>query len=235
MGTAASSSATSTPASPVKVKGKATVVGKKHAHPSFFNHVIIPLAFAPVMFAALLFIAREVGPKLFESTTERPAFLVLPYFGGSLGPVTLGWTIYLFRKRALSFLPGFLRKFILILPALLLFIHNFFTVLYGNINNDAYSDSLIIDVIAPPSAFKSFEYLPTEFSPAKDPTTWAHEDLIDGPHLDIKTVHDTKCGDRSFARFMYHTILPESRVVHLLEGNHIMFGGVWLMVDGKTR
>lgn len=216
-----------------KTKPQADTASKKAKRhlPSFVNHVLVPLAAAPLLFAGLVFLSRTVGPKLFASSEERPAFITLPYFGGSLGPAMLGLTIYLFRIKFLSFL-GFLRVPLILLPGLVLLAHNFFTVLYGNINNDAWSDTIMIDVIGPPGTFKPFLRIPDDFALATDAGTWAQPDVLDGPHLDVSAVHSASCGPRSFARFMYHRILPSARVHKLLLGDHVIFGGIWVMVAG---
>lgn len=212
-------------------KGGKTVAPAKN--PSILGHLVLPLAFAPVMLFALLFLAKNYCTIWFESTEERPCFLTLPYIGGSLGPFAIGLSLYLYRLPALNFLPKFLRKLLFYVPLFLLLLHNFFTVFYGNINNDAWSDSLMIDVVGPPGTFNQFKRLIPEVVQTYDATAWAHEALIDGPHLDINATRTATCGPRGFARFMYHRITPQARV-HAILGEGVMFGGIWLMVQGTS-
>ena len=217
------------PETPSKPKAQDKKKSKDvQSQPSFFNYVLVPFALAPIVFAGLIYLAGQLSTVWFAPDAQRPPFLTLPFVGGSLFPGVVGTTIYLLQSSALNFLPKILKKFIAVLPTILLILHNFFTVLYGNINNDAWSNSIVIDVIAPLSTFNSFVRLPSFIAPTENTSAWAHESIISGPHLDIQAVHDAKCGPRTFARFMYHRILPKSRL-HAILADSVMFGGIWLM------
>lgn len=219
----------SKPGTPAKPKAQDKKKSKDvQPQPSFFNYVLVPFALAPIVFAGLIYLSTQLATVWFAADPQRPPFLTLPFVGGSLFPGVVGTTIYLLKSSALNFLPKFLKKFIAVLPTIVFILHNFFTVFYGNINNDAWSNSIVIDVIAPLSAFNSFVRLPSFIAATENTTAWAHESIISGPHLDIQGVHDAQCGPRAFGRFMYHRILPKSRV-HAILAEGVMFGGIWLM------
>jgi hypothetical protein len=201
------------------------------AAPSFTKLVVAPFALAPVFFAALFFVAQNIATLFFEPDPSRAPFLTLPLVGGSLGPGVLGTTLYLLRTRAFSSLPRPVALLLCTLPALLLLGHNFFTVFYGNINNDAWSHSLMIDVVGPPETFRAFTRTHQFFTVATNPATWANESVLAGPHLDVEGIRSASCGPRMFARFMWHRITPHSRLFVLL-GKKTMFGGVWVMMEG---
>jgi hypothetical protein len=201
--------------------------------PSLTNYVVIPFAFAPVIFTCLLFAARHFATRFFSPDPFHPPFLTLPLVGGSLGPGILGTSLFLVRAKAFSFLPRFLAKFISMLPAILLLLHNFFTVFYGNINNDSWSNSLMIDVVGPPETFHTFTRIPPYFTPATNPAAWANESVLAGPHLDVEGIRSASCGPRMFARFMWHRITPRARI-HTLLTDRVMFGGIWVMSQGTT-
>lgn len=102
----------------------------------------------------------------------------------------------------------------------------------GNVNNDAWSNSLMIDVVASPKFFREMQLVPEQYTLATNASVWADESILDGPHLPIKELHNAQCGERVFARFMFHQILPQSRVAAILK-NGVMFGGIWAMHEGS--
>jgi hypothetical protein len=223
----------STPNTPAKTPAKGTVSRKgEKSSASAVTHLLLPLLASVPLFFGMLFLSRKYCSIWFASTPERPCFITLPYIGGSLMPFVFGLFIFIYRRGVVGFLPGFLQKLVCFLPLFLVFLHSFFTVFYGNINNDAWSHSLMIDVIAPRSAFKNFTQFVPELRPSYNSAAWAHESIIDGPHLDIKGVRDAKCEDRGFARFMYHRIDSRARV-HAILGQGVMVGGIWVMSEGR--
>ncbi len=199
-----------------------------------FSPVFWSLALAPALLFGLMHLALHFGTS-YHPSASRPPIVVLPFLGFSFLPAALFLARFLWRSRLPTGLNAI--KNLLVFAATAAFLlHNGLTVLYGNINNDAWSDSLMIDVIAPPEFFRPMERISSKFHLATNPATWAHTDIINGPHLDIPAVHAAadKCGPRTFSRFMFHSIRQQSRVSALLIDG-VMFGGHWAMVEGDDR
>lgn len=176
-----------------------------------------------LLFAVLLgvLLHREPSPG-----TERPQLIILPYVGLSLLPLYLWLVTRLWSLR--HSLPWIMKPFLLLLIIAGFAFgigHCFVTVLYGNANNDAWSDSWMVDVIAPPDYFKWANL--ENFKVADDPALWLPS--IQGPHLPTSL---SQCGPRMFVRFMAHRISPKSRVSKLLDIDGLMFIGSWVMSTG---
>jgi len=168
--------------------------------------------------------------------------LILPFVGGSLAPLGLFVFLKLFfwARRVQSatsnpLLVGLLlvARIVCILCLLAWFMHNGLTVFYGNINNDAHSDSWIIDVVAPVSHWNEFRNIDPQFQLSHSVSRW--NAALRGPHMecgyfDTLAQQQASCGPHIFARFMYHQISNKSRIAPLLTAG-VMFGGVWVMVE----
>ena len=202
------------------------------------------LALCPIIF----FVALELGSRgqPHKPTDSRPRQAVFPYVGVSLLPLVLLIASKLWSSSSSS--AGKIKKlsllaklFQLVKRLAIVFLivcyvgHNFFTFAYGNVNNEAFTTSLIVDVIASPDDFNKLVNIPADqFEVFSDPSVWASEDIIKGPHIDIKSVRDAQCGPRQFRRFMFHRILPESKASKVFD-NRTMMGGLWTIVHGTDK
>jgi len=145
--------------------------------------------------------------------------VILPFVGASALPVLFLLWRYVFSG------VGKFGKLVGSVVSFLWFAHCFLTFIYGNVNNDAYSDSWIVDVSAPTSYWNEFRNIEQDFKLSHNSTGWSNS--IAGPHLPPLT-----CDGHTFVRFMCHRILTESRVSVLLT-NDVMFCGAWAMVERK--
>ena len=220
----------------VKAKGAGKVAAKttpvKKERPSFIRLVVLPLiVIAPILFSAFIFLSRNYAKKLFPFDSGKPTFLVFPYIGASLFPSVIGLALYIYRSvKGMNCLVRFFIWVACAAGVFAAFAHCFLTFSYGNVNNDSWTNSVMIDVIAPPSAFNTFKNLPDVFSLSTDPKKWSQAEIVSGPHFDNANVRDAECGPRSFVRFMFHSFHPRASLYKVV-GDTVV-GGVWLAVDG---
>ncbi|EDQ91382.1 uncharacterized protein MONBRDRAFT_31609 [Monosiga brevicollis MX1] len=180
---------------------------------------------APLLLATLVRLGGNIGTPIVADDPSRPHIFLIPYVGLAFFPLAFA----LFRELKSCSCAGPLNAVKnglcnVAFGAFLL--HCFLTFFYGNINNDAWSNSIMIDVIAPPEFFVNMTMVPEEMRLTSDVKLWARKEILDGPHLDIDAIAASKCQRRAYARFMFHEILPQSRIARLLKQG-VMFGGVW--------
>jgi len=185
-------------------------------NPSSTKLILAALA-APLLFNLLLFVATRL-PTPIKPSSERPAVYILPFVGISIFPLVV-W----FVRGSFLLALGSARKVLGVLFLTYCTLHLILTVLYGNINNEAFSDSWIIDVSAPKNYWNEIINIESQFRISTRSTGWSKS--ISGPHLPSFT-----CDDHIFIRFMCHRTLSKSRVSSLL-GDGIMFCGAWVMVE----
>jgi hypothetical protein len=161
-----------------------------------------------------------------QAGVERLSLTPLPYVTLCLLPLYLWLVQQLWSYRVK--LPWLLKPFLFLLCTALVmfgFIHCFVTWAYGNLNNEAWTDSWMVDVIAPPDYFQWTEM--QNFQVAEDPAKWLS--AVKAPHLPTSMPN---CGPRMFVRFMAHRFLPTSRLAKVLNTDGLMFIGSWVMATG---
>jgi len=125
-------------------------------------------------------------------------------------------------------LPWFLKPVLFLLCLALLVpvvAHCGFTILYGNANNEAWTDSWMVDVIAPPEFFQ-WGFM-ENYKVATNPDLWLPSAIA--PHVPTSL---PKCGPRMYVRFMAHRISPKARLAKIVEVEGLTFVGSWVMAVG---
>jgi hypothetical protein len=175
-------------------------------------------------------IALILGYILQPDSGPHPQITVFPYVGVTLLPLLLWVALTLWSFR--SSLPWLLKPFLFVLCAALVLVgvlHCLMTVGYGNMNNEAWSDSWMIDVVAPPEFFSEFLML-EDFAVAKNSSEWLAS--VSSPQLP-RNLPD--CGPRVFVRFMTHRASPKTPAARILPFDNIFFYGAWIMTHAKDR
>ena len=189
--------------------------------------MISRIAAAPVIFSALYFVGTHPIFRMAkfggEAYVAQSPILIIPYVALTLAPLYL-LVVGTVWKASIVTKP--------VAVALFAFgwVHTFFSTVYGNVNNDAYSNSWMIDVLLPPEMLGELKNIPSDMIISRNGSAWNDKAILDGPHLSPAT----SCPERAFIRFMFHKILPKSRLSAILTKDHpTFFFGSWVGVEGK--
>lgn len=183
------------------------------------------LAASPILFSLTYLLGTHDWGLDFKAFPQQPPpVLIIPYVGLSLIPVAAAVVRYLWSSSLYT-------KPVAVIFGLCYFVHTMFSTVYGNVNNDAWSHSWMIDVALPPSYMDRFVHIPSDFTPSVNTSRWQDDLVIAGPHLSPGAI----C-DRSFVRFMFHEILPNARLSKILDKSvKTYFFGAWVIVEGADH